>query len=239
MRIAAPLALLAAVIATASIPAAAQVGHPPEASPYADIPNGHSVTPVVGYFAGGGGRFGIGAHNGATFGVRYDLRTGKAIQFGFSVARGELDRFIVDPFVDPATRVAGPVKQQTTFADVTVQFNLSGGKTWRRLAPYTGVTLGIAIGEDVAADTSGYDFGSKFYAAPQAGLRLFVTRHLHLRGEVRAVFWKLNYPTSFADDPPGFPGTPEAPTAVSPDGQLSQWSVSPWFQVGIGYLFRF
>ncbi len=219
--------------------AAAQVGHAPSASPYRDIVDAHSITPVVGYFAGSGGKFGIGAHNGYTYGLRYDLRAGKTVQFGFSAARSALDRFIVDPFVALARRRTGPFDQATTFLDATVQFNVTGAKTWHGLAPYTGVTLGVAFGEDLAADTSGYDFGTKFYVGPQLGTRFFLTQNLHLKAEVRAMFWKVNYPTSFGDEPPEEPGTPEAPNAVIPDGRFDEWTLNPWFQVGLGYMVRF
>ena len=219
--------------------ALAQVGHAPGASPYRDIVDAHSFTPVAGYFAGGGGKFGIGAHNGYTYGIRYDLRAGKTVQFGFSGARGALDRFIVDPFVALARRRTGPVDQTTTLVDATVQFNVTGGKTWHGLAPFTGVTLGVAFGEALAADTSGYDFGNKFYVGPQLGTRFFVTRNLHLRAEVRGVFWKVSYPTSFGVEPPEEPGTPEAPNAVIPDGKFDEWTLNPWFQVGLGYMVRF
>ncbi|HEX6644530.1 MAG TPA: hypothetical protein VF037_07630 [Gemmatimonadales bacterium] len=236
MRI--PLAT-ALLLAAAAAPIAAQVGHRPGTSPYEEIVDGHSITPVMGYFAGGGGRFGIGAHNGWTWGLRYDLRAGKTVQFGFSGARGALDRFIMDPFVALARRRSGPFDQTTTFADVTVQFNLSGAKTWHRLAPYTGVVLGVAFGEDLAADTSGYDFGSKFYVGPQAGARFFVTKNLHLRAEVRGLFWKVTYPESFGNEPPEEPGTPEEPNAVIPDAKFDEWTLNPWFQVGVGYMLRF
>jgi len=234
MRILASAVLLAA----AAAPLAGQVGHPPAASPYRDITNGHSVTPIVGYVAGGGGRFGIGAHNGLVYGMRYDVRTGKTIQFGLSYVQGDLDRFIVNPFVRIANRVTGPFDQLTRLADLTVQLNVSGGKGWHGIAPYTGVSLGVAFGGDLAADTSGYEFGNKFYVAPQVGTRFFVGSHLHLRAEARAAFWKLEYPLVFGDEPVEEPGTPEAPNAVISDNQFDEWSVSPWFQVGLGYAFR-
>ncbi|HLS48000.1 MAG TPA: hypothetical protein VK012_05735 [Gemmatimonadales bacterium] len=237
MRLSLTAALL--LFFASAAPVAAQVGHPPRESPYREIRNGHSLTPVVGYFAGGGGEFGIGAHNGVTYGIRYDLRAGKTVQFGFSAARGALDRFIVDPFVSLAERRTGPFDQTTTFTDVTIQLNLSGGKTWNRLAPYAGVTLGVAFGEELAADTSGYEFGNKFYLGPQIGTRLFLTDNLHLRAEVRGIFWKVSYPNSFGNEPVEEPGTPDAPNAVIPDGRFDEWTLNPWFQAGIGYMIRF
>ena len=231
--------LSCALLLAAAAPLAAQVGHPPTSSPYQDITDGHSVTPIVGYVAGGGGRFGIGPHNGTVYGVRYDVRTGKTIQFGLSYAQGELDRFIVNPFVTLANRTTGPFNQLTRLADLTVQLNVSGGKGWHGIAPYTGVSLGVAFGKDLAADTSGYSFGTRFYVAPQLGTRFFLGSHVHLRVEGRAAFWKIKYPLSFGDEPVQEPGTPEAPNAVITDSQFDEWSVSPWFQAGLGYAFRF
>lgn len=230
--------LACAILLVAAVPLAAQVGHPPSASPYQDITDGHSITPMVGYLAGGGGRFGIGAHNGTVYGARYDVRTGKTIQFGVGYAQGDLDRFIINPFVRVANRVSGPFNQLTRFADLSVQLNISGGKGWHGIAPYSGVSVGVAFGKDLAADTSGYEFGNKFYVAPQVGTRFFIGSHVHLRAEARAAFWKLKYPLVFGEEPVDEPGTPEAPNAVITDNQFDEWSVSPWFQVGLGYAFR-
>src|SRR6266545_5646881 len=115
--------------------AGAQVGHPPGASPYHDIRRGHTFTPLGGYFSGDGGRFGIAPHSGTIYGFRYDIRAATALEMGLGFARGSLDRLIVDPFVELANRVSGPVKQTVTFAEFDLQLNLTGGKTWHRLAP--------------------------------------------------------------------------------------------------------
>jgi hypothetical protein len=144
----------------------------------------------------------------------------------------------VDPFIEVARRKSGPVEQQIRFADVSVQLNLSGAKTWHRLAPYTGVSIGVAFSDKVAQDTSGYRFGNKFYFAPQLGTRLFLTDHLHLRADVRGVFWKLTYPTSFTEEPVLDPGTlPNDPHAVITDQRLTEWTLTPWIQIGLGYSF--
>lgn len=232
MRVSPVLVLLLLVSTTAL---RAQVGHPPNASPFDDYANGHSITPAIGYFGGSGGQFGIGAHGGTTYGFRYDFRVAKSLQFGLSIGRGSLERIIVDPFVALDRRYSDPVPQRVTFLDIGPQLNLTGGKTWHRLAPYTGLALGIALATDTPTDTSGYDFGTKFYVAPNAGVRVFLTSRLHVRGDVRGVFWKLKYPNSFRAEPPEEPGTPAEPNAVLPSGGLAEWTLTPWLQVGLGY----
>jgi hypothetical protein len=232
-RVGTALALCLLLSATA----AAQVGHSPHSSPYHDIRRGHTLTLGGGYFSGGGGRFGIGPHGGAVYGGRYDIRTSRTIQLGLGIAQGDLDRFIVDPFVRLANRRTGPVSQSVTLAEVTLQMNMTGGKTWHRLAPYGAVSGGLAFSADTPADTSGYEFGNKLYLAPAAGFRFFLSERLHLRAEIRATFWKLTYPTTFQNEPVEEPGTEENPNAVITGSSLTEWTANSWLQAGLGYSF--
>jgi hypothetical protein len=215
----------------------AQVGHPPAGSPYRDIRKGHTITGLGGYLGGSGGRFEIGPHDGPAFGIRYDIRTGSAIQMGLSLARADLDRLIVNPFVVLENRVSGPVKQTVTFAELDLQFNVTGGKSWRRLAPFAGAGIGLTFASGTPTDTSGFNFGKKIYFAPHAGLRLFITQRLHLRTEARVTFWKMKYPASFTREPPDEPGTVENPNAVISDGRTEEWITGSWLQAGLGYSF--
>jgi hypothetical protein len=231
------LGMRIAVCALVASPLSAQVGYRPGHSPFRDIRKGHTFTVTGGYFGGSGGQFGIGPHRGEVFGARYDIRTANTMQIGLAVARGNLDRFIVDPFVQLANRTTGPVRQSVTFAELAFQFNLSGGKSWHRIAPFIGAGFGLAFGSATAADTSQYKFGRKFYLAPSVGFRFFITDRLHLRGEARAAFWKLNYPATFQDEPKEEPGIPPNSNAVIQDSKLSEWTGSPWLQVGLGYSF--
>ena len=218
-------------------PLMAQVGHPPDASPFRDLKAGHSITPLFGYVGGSGGPLGVGPHSGTTIGLRYDLRTASTIQFGVGFARGNLERLVVNPFVQLANRVSGPFEQTTSFVDLSVQLNLTGGKSWHRLAPYASLGAGLAFGDaDVASDSSGYEFGNKFYITPAIGTRLLLTDALHLRADVRGLFWNLKYPDSYGREPVEEPGTPDAPNAVKPEGSLSEWTLTPMLQVGIGYI---
>jgi hypothetical protein len=217
--------------------ASAQVGHAPRSSPYRDIRKGHTFSVTGGYFSGDGGQFGIGPHKGGLYGVRYDIRTGSTIQFGLGVSRGDLDRLIVNPFVALANRTTGPVKQSVTFAELALQFNLTGGKSWHRIAPFVAASGGLAFAGGTPADTSTFDFGRKVFFAPAVGLRFFLGDRLSLRAEARATFWKLNYPTTFEAEPVEEPGTPDQPNAVITDGKLSEWTTSSWLQVGLGYSF--
>ena len=200
----------------------AQVGHAPSKSPYRDIKQGSSITFFGGRFMGNGGDVAVGPHAGWTYGGRFDFRSARALALGVGLSYGQLTRLIVDPFLDEVT---GPVDQSVLFAQGLVTLNLTGGKTWHGFAPFVGATLGFPFGSDEPADTSGYDFGTKFFFGPAAGTRVFLGDRLHLRAEARAHFWKLTYPPSFRQEPD--------PVIIT--GADSEWDLSPWLMVGIGY----
>jgi hypothetical protein len=228
--------LVAASLATPGI-AGAQAGHDPSRSPFRDILHGHSVVASAGLFGGSGGDLEVGPHDGTVFSLRYDIRVGGALQFGFSIGNGTLERLIQDPDDSVATRTRGPVDQSVTFAEVALQFNLTGSKTWRGFAPYIGAGGGFAFGSSVPADTTEYDLGNKFFFVPHVGLRYFLTNRVHLRAEARSLFWKLTYPSSFADEPEEEPGDATNSNALRPDGKLDEWTNSTWFTIGLGFTF--
>lgn len=224
---------LAVLLALAPGGLLAQVGHAPGRSPFRDIPKGHTVTGFGALFGGAGGRFAIAPHDGPVFGLRYDIRTGSTIQMGLAFARGDLERMIVDPFVVVANRVSGPVDQTVSFVEADLQLNLTGGKTWHRLAPFVGAGVGLTLPSGTAADTSGFELGKKIYFAPHAGFRFFLTDRIHLRTDARVIFWKLSYPASFTRAPPD---EPTAPPVIT-DGRVSEWTTTSWLQAGLGFSF--
>ena len=213
--------LLLILLAAMATSAAAQVGHPPAKSPYRDIEKGKAISVIVGYFGGSGGDFGVGPHNGPTYGGRFDLKISNTIQFGFSVSSGNLERNVRIPGVDTIpTETFGPISQNVLFFDLAAQLNLTGPKSWNGFAPYFAAVAGLAIGEDVAADTSNFNFGNKIYLAPTAGTRFMLSQTFHLRLEARFNFWKLSYPAGFA-------------TTTT----AGQWVLSPWLIGGLGVAF--
>ena len=225
----------------AATPLAAQVGHAPGASPYRDILQGKSITLLVGDVAGDGGRIGIGPHDGQSYGVRFDIRLGAPLQFGITVARAELKRLIVSADDSVTNRVDGPVDQSLTMFEGALQLNITGRKTWYRLAPYLGGTIGYVSGSSLPGsqpDSSGYKFGSKFYFAPAAGLRVFMTRSLHLRLEARQLYWKLTYPTSYNQEPAAQPSSdPDKPNSVLKGAKLQEWTGGRELRAGLGLTF--
>lgn len=219
----------------------AQVGHEPSNSPYNDIVHGKSITALYSDIGGGGGKVGVGPHNGTAWGGRFDIRLSTPLQFGLSFARAKLERFVVSADDSVATRKTGPVDQDLTMIEGTLQLNLTGKKTWHRLAPFIAGSVGWTKGSNLpssVADSSGFKFGSKIYLVPAVGLRAYVGQSLFLRLEARQLFWKLNYPTSYTQEPDAQPSTnPDKPNAVLPDGKRTEWAGGREFRIGLGFAF--
>lgn len=224
-----------------AVPAAAQVGHAPGSSPYRDILKGKSLTVLVGDLGGDGGRLGIGPHRGRSYGARFDIRVGTPLQFGLALARADVERLIVSADDSVNNRVDGPVSQSLTMIEGAIQLNLTGKKSWYRLAPYLAGSVGYVSGSDLPTsqpDSSGFDFGSKFYLAPAVGLRVFLSNTLHLRLEARQLFWKLTYPSSYNVEPAAEPSPdPDRPNSVLKGEKLEQWTGARELRAGLAFSF--
>ena len=209
----------------------AQVGHDPGHSPYHDIPKGAAWVATVGYLGGGRGSVGVGLSSGMTAGLRYEAPLG-AIGASLGIAYGRTTSFVVDPTKASTSRKTGPYDNSVVIADAGLQLALAGRKSWRGLAPYIGGALGVAIGQRVAKDTSGYKFGTKITLAPNAGFRWYPARRFSVRGDFRLELWKLTYPVSYKV-PNNFDGS----RVLDVNASLSEWTAHPWATIGLGWIF--
>jgi hypothetical protein len=216
----------------------AQVGHFPDASPYRDIPGDRYLQVFGGQVMGNGGPLLLAPQDGPMVGARIDFRGKSTLGLSLGGWYMMTERFIVDADKPPATRVSGPIDHRIFGGELTIQFNLTGGKAWRGFAPYTGLGLGAAFGDKTpAADTSGYAFGTKLFFAPMVGTRVMIGSRAFLKLEGRAFFWNIRYPQSYFDEPAQAPGTPENPNAVNPTGRRGQYTPAPALLVGLGVKF--
>jgi hypothetical protein len=214
-------------------PALAQVGHDPARSPYQTLRYGQFLGATTGYFNGSGGQLGAAPHKGATFGLRYDFLGAGTVTVGLAVSRGNLERFIVNPHQPIETALTGPVKQQGTFVEGVLQFNLTGGKTWHRIAPFVSAGAGLAVVSNTPADTSGFKFHTRATLTPGIGARVFLTERLFLRVEARSMFWSISYPASYSARPSS---DPTKPAVLQSPGK--EWTGTGWYSIGLSYAFH-
>lgn len=228
---------LVALLMLVPVVALAQVGHDPRTSPYRDLTRGAWLLPEVVSFGGSGGHLGIAPHDGRMYGVRAEIGGNRPLSFGLEFAAGTLQRLIVDADEPVASRVTGPVDQRVNMFGINLMLNLTGGKTWRGISPYVGSGAGINFAARTSADTSGWNYGRKFYFSPTVGVRWFLTRDIHLRAEARTQFLQVKYPESYREEPSKDPAVAPASNAVLASGRLKEWIASPLYTVSIGIPF--
>ena len=117
--------------------------------------------------------------------------------------------------------------------DISTQLRLTGAKSWRGIAPYVGVGLGMAFDLGSPGDTtkSGYTFGTKFTLGGSTGVRWFPTRRVMVNADFRAQLWRLRYPASFS-----FPA-PDGSRVVPLTDPSTDWTLHPWISLGVGWTF--
>jgi hypothetical protein len=211
---------------------AAQVGHDPGHSPYHDIPKGAAWVATFGYLSGSRGSVDVGPSDGMTAGLRYEVPLG-AIGASLGVAYARTTSFVMDASTttDSLSRRSGPYDAGVVLVDAGLQLALAGRKSWHGLAPYIGGALGVAVGQRIAKDSSGYKFGTKITLAPNAGFRWYPARRLSLRGDFRLELWKLSYPLSYKQQ--NFQGS----RILNVNASLTEWTAHPWGTIGLGWIF--
>jgi hypothetical protein len=223
-----------AMLVTARPPVrlSAQIGYDPGHSPFHDIGGGSGPRLSFGYLMGGRGRIPVGISDGSTIGVNYDVSVGGPFTFTFGGAYGLTTARIVNPFVGRDSATSGPVASRVVLLDAGILLGLTGHKTWHGLAPYFGASMGLAFGDSLKADSSGYTFGTKFTLMPAMGVRWYPSSRFVVQADARLVMWKLNYPSSFKE--------PNAVDSTRVQGVLAsdnQWTFHPWFVFGVGWTF--
>ena len=235
MRPELPARLLTAVLAARLLvpaTAQAQVGHDPARSPYQTLRFSQFISLTGGLLNGNGGALGVAPHHGASLGLRYEFLSAGTITLGFQASLADLERLVVNPIRPIATAVSGPIKQRTAIGEAIIQFNLTGGKTWHRIAPFVSAGLGLLVAAKTAQDSSSFSFRTRFTLTPGLGARVFLTDRLYLRLEARTSFWSVSYPASFRAAPST--ALSEPPVLATP---RKEWLANGWYTVGLGYAF--
>lgn len=223
MRLVPALLLLALV----STPAGAQVGYPPDKSPYRDIPKKMSLTALGGYIGGDGGYFGLGPHDGPVYGGRFGISVSGPLELAFAVEYADLEGSLVYRGLDGRLAIGPEVPSPVWMFEGTVQYTITGAKTWNGLAPFIGGGVGYAWRTSSTVGSDAFDFGGRFYLVPFAGARYYVNPRSFIRAEIRGAFWKLAYPPSYYEDING----------ILESFAINNYLSNVWYQVGVGYSF--
>jgi hypothetical protein len=226
--------LASAMVLLTAYPAArlsAQVGYPPDNSPYHDLKRGRTLILGAGYLSGGRGVVGVGPSDGSMASARFEVPLNKSLAAFLGAAYGRMSRFVADPTKDSAAHISGPVNTDVVILDGGLHLMLTGAKAWHAFAPYAGASGGVMLATSPPADTSGYRFRFKGIFGPELGLRWYVGRRIAVRADARVEFWQLSYPATYKQPSPDG-------SRVLPVGSADkEWTRHPWIGIGLGWTF--
>ena len=221
---------LACVALAAPESAFAQVGYPPERSPFRDLEYRHELTLFGGSYSAGKDPAGVAPQGGPMAGLRYELRVGGPAHLMVRAAYVDSERAALDPSEPAASRDLGIHASPLYMLDAGISVNLTGQKSYRRLVPTINAGIGVVSGgKDVENDP--YRFGTPFAITYGAGLRYVPPGRFALRLGVDAYLYRLKYPMAY------FATTSDGTAVIDARQSTNFWKNNVALTIGASYLF--
>lgn len=212
--------------------AAAQVGHAPARTPYADLEYRQELTLYGGQYSAGKDPAGVAPRSGPLIGARYDLRLGGPAYLMVNLATVRSERTVLDPSKAPAARNLGSQSWPLYMADVGIALNLTGFKSYHRLVPVLSAGIGVVSDLKGSPDVGRYQFGTPFAFSLGAGVKWVPqASRFQLRADLTNHFYQLRYPNSYYQFDVG--STPVLPASQA----KNLWKSNPSLTLGVSYLF--
>jgi hypothetical protein len=222
--------ILLALVAHA-IPAGAQVGYPPDRSPYQDRDYNRDWTVFAGRFSAERDPLGVAPTDGPMAGVRWQMHMTGPIYFNLRLAGASVDRTIIDPAKKLSERVVGTEKVPMIFTDLGLELSLTGHKTWHGLAPFVNGGVGFVGDLRGANDVGSYRFGIPFAMTLGTGVSWTPAKNWSIRADWSHYMYRIGYPATY------FLKTTEDPAPLPVGASRAFWRRNPALLIGVT-LFR-
>lgn len=209
----------------------AQVGYPPDRSPYKDRDYNRDWTFFAGRYSAERDPLGVAPLEGPMGGVRWQMHLTGPLYFGVRVAGASVERTIIDPSKRISERVVGTENVPMAFADMALEMSLTGHKTWRGLSPFFNGGLGVAADLRGANDVGSYRFGIPFTMVLGTGLSWTPARNWSVRLDWSHYIYRITYPTTY------YLKTTEDPAPLPAGASRAFWRRNPALLIGVS-LFR-
>jgi hypothetical protein len=216
---------LASIAGLLALPSAlgAQVGYSPERSPYRDLNTAMRMSVIAGWYSAADDAAGVLPKSGPLVGVRWLAHVGGPAEIGVRLAMVSTERSVLDPAQEAENRLVETRDVRLGFGDVTLNFNLTGSKSWRNLAPYIQAGIGL-VSDFESRDVGGFRHGTEFAFSYGAGVRFVPARRFELHAELGSYFYNLEYPTTYFV--PGPDETSVLPAAAKRDAWRNNWTLA-------------
>ena len=221
--------LLAAVLAVAPAAAQAQVGYPPDRSPFRDLEYRQQVNAEVGYLHTQSDGPGVAPRSAPFVGARWAMQFSNPFIISARIAQAFSERDVIDPAATAANRFVRTETVPLTMADVQIGLALTGYRSWHNLVPELNAGMGV-IGAFDERDEGGFRVGTPLALTGGAGVRWVPGGQWHVRADLTHRMYRISYPQSY------FQSTVGEPVLGAQDSN-SRWTHNPSLSISIGYLF--
>jgi len=203
-------------------------------SPYDFIDTRHEATVFAGMTTTNRGTLRLGPGGGPLVGARYAFEITGPVAVEISGSYLNLDREVYDPGSQTqAPQLLGTVTQHVLLLEGRFRLNLTGARTWHRLAPYLHAGGGMAGGatQRFAAEAE-FGPGQQFTFGPSAtlglggGTRWMPLDRVGVRLEGGINLWKVGTPPAFR--------AREDLIGTVPDSEWPRWATAV---LGVSYRF--
>jgi hypothetical protein len=220
------------IVALAAAPAAAQVGHVPQRSPYADLEFRQEATLFAGYFEAGSDFAKVAPKSGPMVGVRYELRLAGPALLTSKFAYVSSQRDVIDPRRPAGQRVVDADASWPIYmADVGIALNLTGQRSFHRLVPFVNGAIGIATDLKGGADVGAWRFGTPFAFSLGGGIKWVPAGNLQTRVDVGTQLYQIKYPNSY------YTTASDGTSVLQLGDAKSDWTSNIGISIGVSYLF--
>jgi hypothetical protein len=224
-------AVLACMIVGGATRASAQVGYPPQQSPFIDVEKTHELTPFFGRLGTKDDPAGVAPRGGTLAGLQYEWRAAGPLHLGTSFMYVNSSRLTLNPSKPVATRSLGVSSEPLYAGDAFLALSLTGARSWYHFMPMVGAGVGL-ISNTKDQDVGGFKFGTRFAFPWSAGVRWVPgSGHLQLRADMKDWMYTIAYPQSYYISTTG-----DAPILTAKTRQ-SRWTNNFAMTVGVSYTF--
>lgn len=217
------LPLLFAALALAH-PLAAQVGYPPDRSPYEDLRGKQAIVLAPAWLSTTMDPAGVGPEGGMFLTARFEALISGPLwltaRLGYAPG---LERTVKDPLFDDAMRFVRTQDEGMVIGDLGFALNLTGNKSYRRVAPRVTGALGFASSTESDYDLGGYRFGTRFTLVYGVGARINTHSAWETTIDLQRVSWQYKYPDAYRGDA----------TTIIGDRQVKGWRGNTLLSIGV------
>jgi hypothetical protein len=218
--------------------ASAQVGYPPQQSPFRDLQRSQEVTFFSGYYRAKKDPARVAPRSGPMLGAHYQWRASWPLNLTVDLARVESERRVLDPeksetcpSADRECKYLGTWRWPLYMMDAGASLALTGARSFFRVVPELRGGLGLATDFHSQPDVGEFAFGTRFALSWGAAVRWVPGGRFQLRADFMNHLYSIRYPQTY------YTPTDDGTSVFTNQQNQTAWLNNPSISLGISYLF--